>query len=251
VILRGDCLETLKTLPGGSVDLTVTSPPYDSLRSYENLPFKKFQEIAQEIFRVTANGGCCVWVVGDATVKGSETGTSFRQALHFKDIGFNLHDTMIYWRGFAKFPDQVRYGQSFDYMFVLSKGKPKTFNPLKEPTKHYTGKLKKISDRHSDNRLYEKFAMIRPTKSLCNVWHIDAGYMRSTTYKEAFKHPAIFPEKLAENHILSWTNENDTVLDPFLGSGTTGVAAKKLGRNFIGCELNPEYADIAEKRIGA
>jgi len=251
MILNGDCLDKLKTFPTNYFDAVVTSPPYDSLRSYEGLPFDKFQGVAREIMRVLKDGAVCVWVVGDSTIKGSETGTSFRQALWFKEIGMRIHDTMIYWRGYAKFPDQFRYGQSFDFMFVFSKGAPKSFNPIMEPTKNYTGKPKVITDRHSNNRTYTKTALIRREKPLCNVWRIDAGYMRSTKFKEAFKHPAIFPEKLAEDQIKSWTNEGDIVLDPFCGSGTTLVAAKRLGRNFVGIEREREYCEIAEKRLEA
>lgn len=98
-ITLGDCVELMKEIPDDFIDLTVTSPPYDNLRDYNNemtWNFEKFKEVAKELFRITKPGGVVVWVVGDATIKGSETGTSFRQALFFKDCGFNLHDTMIY-----------------------------------------------------------------------------------------------------------------------------------------------------------
>ena len=94
--IHGDCLEIMPTLADKSVDLTVTSPPYDNLRTYNGNSQFDFEGIAKELFRVTKDGGVVVWVVGDANINGSETGTSFRQALYFKEIGFNLHDTMIY-----------------------------------------------------------------------------------------------------------------------------------------------------------
>lgn len=249
-LIHGDCLEELSKIETESIDLTVTSPPYDSLRDYSPLSFADFAAVARELFRITTTGGVVVWVVGDATVNGSETGTSFRQALYFKECGFNLHDTMIYTRGFAKFPRRNGYGAAFEYMFVLSKGKPKTFNPLKEKSRNY-GQHSVISDREANGGTRKRLVSVNEFKTLSNVWLIDAGYMRSTKDKEAFSHPAIFPEKLAADHISSWSNAGDTVLDPFLGSGTTGKMALKLGRKFIGIEKDPKYFEIAKNRISA
>lgn len=244
-LLHGDCLELMKDIPDRSIDLTVTSPPYDNLRSYNGnisqWSFEKFQGIAKELYRVTANGGVVVWVVADATIKGSETGTSFRQALHFMDCGFNLHDTMIYSK--TSQPRQsTRYEQQFEYMFVFCKGKIKTFNPIKVKSKN-GGKVVKRTcrDQGSDN-LQHSFNVVNEYKLKGNVWEFGSKQNKTG-------HPAIFPEKLAEDHILSWSNPGDVVLDPFMGSGTTGVACVNTNRNFIGIELDDKYFEIAKQRI--
>ena len=233
-------------LESASIDLTVTSPPYDNLRKYAGLDFDKFKGVAEQLFRLTKPGGVVVWVVGDATIKGSETGTSFRQALHFKDLGFNLHDTMIY---LSEKPPLThnRFEQKFEYMFVLSKGKPKTFNPLKVPSKH-AGKQSGGTIRHDGESLgiKHKPGLIASEKLRGNVW----TYATGVEDRAAHQHPAIFPIKLAEDHILAWSNAGDTVLDPFLGSGTTGKAACGLGRGFIGIEREDKYFELAKRRIG-
>jgi DNA modification methylase len=248
-LMQGDSAEVLRTLPDGCIDLTVTSPPYDNLRTYNGYSFD-FEAIAKELYRVTKQGGVVVWVVGDATVKGGETGTSFRQALFFKECGFNLHDTMIYRKMSGPNAGSVKaYRASFEYMFVFSKGSIKTTNLIKDYPNKSAGRktfgTKRKAGGHTEKYYFEvpDFS-IRP-----NVWDIDAGYMRSTTDKEAFEHPAIFPESLAHDHIISWSNEGDTVLDPFLGSGTTGKMAIQTGRNFIGIEISEEYLAIAKSRI--
>ena len=250
-IQQGDCLELMKSIPNGSIDLTVTSPPYDNLRTYENScdwNFKIFTRIARELYRVTKDGGVVVWVVGDETIEGSETLFSFKQAIYFKRIGFNLHDTMIYDKGFSKFPSDARYGQSFEYMFILSKGIPSKFNPIKIKTKQY-GKIKNITDRNINGSTKNKQVTINEFKNERNVWVIDNGYNRTSKDSYAFEHPAIFPESLANDHILSWSNEGDTILDPFLGSGTTAKMAIRNKRNFIGFEKVEKYFKIAERRI--
>lgn len=264
-----DCLEGMKLLPNECIDLTVTSPPYDNLRTYngniEQWNFEKFQAIAKELYRVTKQGGVVVWIVADATINGSETGTSFRQALYFKEVGFNLHDTMIYEKT-SPYPANVRYQQDFEYMFVFSKGKPNTFNPihtlktLREIKKilrgsydRSTGTYRSISgeterlDEAGLKRLEKASKNI--TKVMSNVWKCEAGYQKSTTDEIAYKHPAIFPEQLAQDHILSWSNSGDIVFDPFLGSGTTAKMALLNNRNFIGFEISKEYCEIAEQRI--
>ena len=256
-----DCLEVMKKLPDNCIDLTVTSPPYDNLREYNNAAawnFEKFQEVAKELFRITKPGGVVVWVVGDATINGSETGTSFRQALFFKDCGFNLHDTMIY-KKHAPYPPNVRYWQCFEYMFVFSKGKPKTFNPLmqmkkcieKNPDRTRTYRQKDGSLKTLNEKAIKRFkkAAQNNYRIADNIWEIQAGYLTSAKDKYAYKHPAIFPEQLAEDHILSWSNEGDVVFDPFMGSGTTAKMAVLNNRKYIGFEVSKEYCDIAKKRI--
>jgi DNA modification methylase len=251
---QGDCLELMKALEDNSIDLTVTSPPYDNLRTYNgNISQwneQKWKNIIQELFRVTKKGGVVVWVVGDATIKGSETGTSFRQALWAMDCGFNLHDTMIYQKINYVPLTHNRYEQSWEYIFIFSNGKPKTFQPILIPCKH-PGKIEKygLNRRESHGkehsmRLYKETTLkeTKNTKISPNIFSYSIG-------KEKTRHPAPFPEKLAKDHILTWSNENDIILDPFMGSGTTGKMAIKNNRNFIGFELDQEYFKIAETRI--
>ena len=251
-LYKGDCLEVMDELidEGVKVDLTITSPPYDNLRTYnDSLDWNEsiWKQVIEKLYKITIDGGVVVWVVGDATIKGSETGTSFKQALFFKECGFNLHDTMIWNKGgfTAVGALKTRYAQVFEYMFVFVKGKLKTFNALKDRlNKHQTGTFLK-NKRLADGNMTEvgKYGKRNKYGQRFNIWEL-ANTDRS-------KHPAVFPEQLANDHILSWSNEGDLVLDPFMGSGTTGVVCKNLNRNFIGIELNPEYFKIAEDRIDA
>ena len=245
----GDCLDVMKTISDNSVDLTITSPPYDNLRTYngniEQWNFDKFKEIAKELYRVTANGGVVVWVVGDATVKGSETGTSFKQALYFKEIGFNLHDTMIYEKAQACFGSNLCYLQSFEYMFVFSKGKPKSINLIRDRKNIRHGEESMASSGLSkDGKKAPRCRkMMSEYGKRKNIWRYGVGGGKTG-------HPAVFPEQLANDHIISWSDEGDTVLDCFMGSGTTGKMAVLNNRNFIGIELDKSYFNIAKKRIG-
>lgn len=256
---QGDCLELLKDIPDGSVDLTVTSPPYDNLRTYngnnDQWSADVWQKVIAELYRITKDGGVVVWVVGDATIKGSETGTSFKQALHAMECGFNLHDTMIYKKSNVGMydPRNKRYKHSFEYMFVLSKGSPSTYNPIGDkPVKNPKRKLHRSNGRNTRGDIRKaKRPMIDSNKfqDRHNVWEYATGNNVVTKDRDAYKHPAIFPEKLAHDHIISWSNEGDTVFDPFMGSGTTGKMAKLTGRDFTGIELDPDYFRIAEERI--
>jgi DNA modification methylase len=243
-IYNMDCVQGMKLLDGCSVDLTVTSPPYDNLRSYKGFEFD-FESVAKELYRVTKQGGVVVWIVGDATVKGSETGTSFKQALYFKEIGFNLHDTMI-WKKTNPIPlTHNRYEQHFEYMFVFSKGSPKTFNPIKIPcaTKGQIRKRKNSNkEEGSAVRNRNEVTVTKSEKIKGNVWEMPVSNTK-------YNHPAIFPEQLARDHIISWSNPNDIILDPFMGSGTTAKMAKANNRNYIGFELSEGYCQIAEQRL--
>ena len=249
-LILGGCMEVMKEIEEGSVDLTVTSPPYDNLRTYNGTlndwTPEKWQEIIRELFRVTKQGGVVVWVVGDATIKGSETGTSFRQALYAMECGFRLHDTMI-WAKPNPVPTQhTRYQAATEYMFVLSKGAPKTVNLLREPSKSAGGRRRKhrsVGDVHADND--DGFYSYASEKVRNNYWMIPVGGQRGE------KHPATFPEAIARDHILSWSNPGDTVFDPFLGSGTTGKMALLECRRFIGIERDETYFQIATDRIAA
>lgn len=253
-LIHGDCLEKLKELPDNSVDLVLTSPPYDNLRSYNgsnDWSFDKFKVVASELKRILKYGGVIVWVVGDATIKGSETCTSFRQALYFKDVcGLNLHDTMVFLKEGPPLSHN-RYEQKFEYMFVFSKGKPSCFNGLRVNAKHSGETRSATTMRQDGDKLTARSGkgFIKSTKLRGNVWEYGVGFNKTTRDVFAYKHPAIFPEALVRDHILSWSNEGETVLDPFMGSGTTGKMCKILNRNFIGIEREAEYIEIARRRI--
>ena len=233
-IYCGDNLTLINQLDYDCIDLTVTSPPYDNLRTYNGFTWN-FEGLAEELYRVTKDGGVVVWVVGDATVNGSETGTSFRQALYFMDCGFNLHDTMIYQKNSPAYPasrQSNRYTQIFEYMFVFSKGKPCANLICDKPNKYagcrdYSGKLKNPVPDFSPRN---------------NIW-------KYITSQNGYKHPAPFPEQLVIDNILTWSNPGDIILDPFMGSGTTARASIKTGRKYIGFEISQEYVDIANKSI--
>jgi len=243
----GDCLEVMKSMDSNSIDLTVTSPPYDNLRTYNGYTFD-FEGIAQELYRVTKDGGVVVWIVGDATIKGSETGTSFRQALYFMECGFNLHDTMIWNKPNFSNPSKTRYHQIFEYMFIFSKGKNKTFNPIKDKKNKYLTCVGKNTMRLANGELIEVKKNVGSEFGMrTNVWNMNTVGQEMMCKRPP--HPAMFPEKLAHDHIISWSNEGDTIFDCFLGSGTTGKMAKQLNRNFIGIEISQEYLDIAKERI--
>ncbi len=241
----------MQRMEDGFIDLTVTSPPYDNLRDYNGYHFP-FEEIARSLYRVTKEGGVVVWVVGDQMVNGSETGTSFRQALYFITTGFRLNDTMIF-RKTNPFPTDTRYrySQCFEFMFIFSKGRNITFNALYEPTKSKR-KYKSSWGRDSNDKMIGNTGAQKITKSMKirdNIFDYAISIGGATKNKDAFKHPAIFPEKLAHDHIRSWSNENDVVYDPFMGSGTTAAMCIKLQRQYIGSEISKEYCLLAEKRI--
>lgn len=248
-----DNVQGLRALPDSCIDLTVTSPPYDNLRTYRGFSWDAESLIA-ELYRVTKPGGVVVWVVGDATVKGSETGSSFRQALAFMAAGFNLHDTMIYEKnGTGACGSNYCYLQNFEYMFVFSKGRPKSINLIKDRKNNYSGPQQRKG--HRDTRTVDHprgreitGRMYAPEEygRRFNIWKINQT--GDTGIKS--KHPAPFPEALARDHIISWSSPGDVVLDPFMGSGTTAVAAIHTGRNYIGFEIAEEYCKIAEQRIG-
>jgi site-specific DNA-methyltransferase (adenine-specific) len=251
-IIQGDCLEVMKDIFDGSIDMVLTSPPYDNLRTYNgSLDWGEhvWKPVIQELFRIIKDGKVVVWVVGDATIKGSETGTSFKQALYFKEVGFNLHDTMIWQKDtFTAVGALVnRYAPVFEYMFILSKGYPKTFNPIKD-RKNITAGLKQHGTiRKPDNTKVKMSTfgnIVREFGQRHNVWKMSGEKRRNIS-----DHPAVFPEKLAHDHIISWSNEGDTILDPFAGSGTVGKVAQELNRNYILIEREPEYINIIKERV--
>lgn len=240
-VYNEDCLITMGRMTKSFCDLVVTSPPYDKLKKYDGYSFD-FESTAKELFRVVKNGGVLVWVVGDSVIDGSETLSAFKQVLYFKEIGFNVHDTMIYKKTGMSKASVNRYHQVFEYMFVLTKGKPKTFNPIKDRKNKYVGTMGRNAVGGKCKR--EEFGM------RFNVWEYANGKNHTAKWDSlSFKHPAPFPEKLAEDHILSWSNEDDIVYDPFLGSGTTAKMAKINNRNFVGSEISSSYCNLIEKRL--
>ena len=244
-----DCLEGLKMLKDESIDLTITSPPYDNLREYKNGYSFDFEGIAKELYRVTKQGGVIVWIVGDATIDGSETGTSFKQALYFIECGFNLHDTMIWNKGSFTFPSRNRYHQIFEYMFVLSKGVPRTTNLIKDRKNLYVGERGASGRNKNGERKSGKSTVRNEYGARFNIWYQPIGGGHSAKDKIAYQHPAIFPEDLVRDHMISWSNEGDTVMDIFSGSGTTHKVALENNRKFIGFEIAEEYCEIEKERL--
>lgn len=230
-----------------SVDLIVTSPPYDDLRIYNGYSFE-FEKMANEILRIIKKGGVVVWVVGDKIKNGNKSLTSFKQAIYFQEIGFNIHDVMIYAKKNTPFMRSNAYTNAYEYMFILSKGKPKTFNPIKEPTVR-NGMEMLVSNKGVDAKNNKVLKELKKEKTRNNIWYYAVGLGGTTCDREAFGHPAVYPEKLVEDHILSWTNEGDIVFDPMCGSGTTCKMALLNKRHFIGVDISSEYISIAQERI--
>jgi site-specific DNA-methyltransferase (adenine-specific) len=247
-IIQGDCLEVMKTFPDESIDMILTSPPYDNLREYKGYNFN-FKGIAKELYRIIKQGRIIVWVVADQTNKFCESLSSFKQAIYFvEECGFNLLDTMIYHKTTVPpaYPSLKRYGNCFEYMFIFSKGKPNTFNAIQKEKIHGIKEYKSTYRQRDGSLKSRHIKGVKNTKKkITNMWSYGSGG------KSEFNHPAKFPEKLAEDHILSWSNEQDIVLDPMMGSGTTLAMAKKNNRNYIGIEISKEYVKIAEARISA
>jgi DNA modification methylase len=257
-VINGDSSKVMKKIPSNSIDLTVTSPPYDNIRDYNGYNFSDISSniIISELFRITKPGGVVVWIIGDTTINGSETCTSFKQALKFIEVGFKLHDTMIYEKNTSAFPAKRtgnRYTQIFEYMFVFCKGKIKTANLICDKPNKWAGYTNwgKNTTRLKSGELIET-SDIKPVPEFSprnNIWHYNVGKGFNSSDKESHKHPAIFPEKLAEDHILSWSNEGEIIFDPFSGSGTTCKMAKKNNRKFIGIEISEDYCKLSETII--
>lgn len=245
VIYNQDSAIGLKQLDDESIDCVITSPPYDNLRSYNGFTFD-FNKIANELYRVIKKGGLIVWIVSDATINGSETGSSFTQVLYFKQIGFNIHDTMIWEKESFTFPDEYRYRNTFEYMFILSKGKPKSFNPISDKVNKWAGHKIHGTSRNWNGNTFIKSNTGSEIKEIGvrnNIWKLNSVKKNDTG------HPAPYPVELVIDHILSWTNKGDIVLDPFMGSGTTAIACIQTHRQYIGFEISKEYVDMANKRI--
>ena len=246
-LIVGNCVDALSEFPECSIDLTVTSPPYDELRNYNGFEFDA-ERVGRALLRVTKQGGVVVWVVGDR-INGGRSMTSFRQGVMFQDIGFIVHDVMIYQKKNTPFMRSNAYTNAWEFMFVLCKGaSPNTFNPLKTPTAR-SGPELLTHNKLPDGVNKKKRGLLKKEKTRTNIWSYAVGLGGTTRDKIAFQHPAVFPEKLAAEHILSWTNPGDLVLDPMCGSGTTCKMAKMHGRDYIGIDLSQDYIDIARRRI--
>ena len=238
-----------------SVDLVVTSPPYDDLRDYETNDkwnFSVFKKIANQLYRVMKNGGTIVWVIGDKVEDKAKTLTSYKQAIYFQEIGFKMYDVIIYEKAGSGPPHSRRYFNTFEYMFVLSKGDIKTVNILKDKKNKWGNKstFTNVTRREKDGTLTDKGKkIINEFGVRTNIWKYANGKNFSTKDQIAYKHPAIFPEKLVHDHIVSWSNEGDIVLDPFGGSGTTSKVASILKRRWIYIEKIKSYSLIAKERL--
>lgn len=254
-INNDDCIKFMKKLPDNCIDLTVTSPPYDDLRDYENKlvwDYNTFRKVARELYRVTKKGGIVVWVIGDKTDKGNKSLTSFKHALYFQEVGFNIYDVIIYEKAGSGPPHPNRYFNSFEYMFVMSKGKPKSVNLLKDKKNSCAGMstFGDITRREKDGSLTNKGKkVINEYGVRTNIWRYNNGKGFSSKDKIAYEHPATFPEKLVEDHIKSWSNPGDIVFDPFGGSGTTAKVSIELDRQWIYVEKVAKYCDVAKRRL--
>lgn len=245
-VFTADCVEFMDGMGDNSVQLTVTSPPYDDLRNYNGYRFN-FEGVAAQLYRITASGGIVVWVVGDK-INGGRTLTSFRQALHFQAIGFSMHDVMIYQKKNTPFMRKNAYTNCYEFMFVLCKGRPKTFNRLTQKTARHGFEMV-VYNKGADGVNRKNLKELKKEKTRTNIWPYAVGLGGTTSDKIAFQHPAVFPEKLAEEHILSWTAEKDLVFDPMCGSGTTCKMAMLNGREYLGVDISPEYINIAKDRL--
>ena len=252
-INNDDCIRFIKKLPDNCIDLTVTSPPYDDLRTYENTlvwDYNTFIKVARELYRVTKKGGVVVWVIGDKTDKGNKSLTSFKHALYFQEVGFNIYDVIIYEKSGSAPPHPNRYFNSFEYMFVMSKGKPKTINLLKDKKNSCAGMSSSGTRREKDGSLTTKGKKVVNEYGIrTNIWKYNNGGGFSSKDKIAYEHPATFPEKLVEDHIKSWSHRGDVVFDPFGGSGTTAKISIKLDRKWLYVEKVEKYCDVAKRRI--
>lgn len=245
-IYNADCRDVFPSLP--AIDLCVTSPPYDALRDYNGCTwdFDIFMNVALWLSLTTKN---IVWIVNDSCVDEGETGNSFRHALEFMRLGYKLHDTMIWEKSNFSNPSHNRYHQLFEYMFIF-KTNSISFNPIKDKVNITSGSgpLGKNTFREKSGGLAERKSVIISDLGMRgNVWKMNTTGQENPC--KAIKHPATFPYKLAHDHIVSWSDPGDLIVDPFLGSGTTLRAAKDLGRKAIGIEISEEYCEEAAREM--
>lgn len=261
-IICGDCVEVLSTFPDEFVDITISSPPYGKIRDYANGNSYNFLLLAEQLYRVVKEGGLVAWIRNDTVEDGSKTGDTFKQTIEFMNVGFNLYDVLIWEKSGVSYPANGRYTGIHEYIILLSKGKPKVFNPIKDVPKLWEGSWGKLTTRNQDGSLtYQNLENEGKAKSgrddtgkygykqRTTIWKINNGFGFNTKDEIAKEHPAIFPETLCHDIIVSWSNEGDLVLDPFCGSGTTLKMAKILNRNYIGIDISQRYCDISKQRV--
>ena len=259
-IYNEDCLETMGRMEDGLCDLILTSPPYDNLRRYgqERTNHKRlkggmsfdFESIAKEMTRVLKPGGVIMWNVQDQTINMSRTGSSMRQALYFMDeCGLNFWDHLIWYKTGTPFPSPHRYRSVWENMFIFSKGKPNTFNPIlkRNKTAGQVRNSRKFRDHKGDFVEGFQGTPIREFGNEDNVWYIANGANKSYKNKLSVNHPAVMTDEIARRHILTWTNENDIIYDPFLGASTTTRVARDNNRQWIGSEIHTPYYELSKQ----
>lgn len=250
-IICGDSVEILRSFPDNSIDIVVTSPPYDAIRDYKGFSYD-LHATGKEIQRVLKLGGVAVIVIQDQTKNFGKTLTSFRTILDWCDsFGFKLFETVIYRKYGAEGAWwNKRFRVDHEYIPIFLKGeRPQYFNKehLKIPSKHGGKTLTGGGTRLTNGiRIATRAIKINLMKCRGTIWeYLTAGDGSRLKHE----HPATFPDKLPYDFIQCFCPEGGIVLDPFVGSGTTTVAAKNLGRRYIGIDIAPEYCAIAEKRM--
>ncbi len=249
-IILSDCRDGMAALSNECIPFTLTSPPYDGLRTYDGLADWNFMDVAKELYRITMQGGVVVWVVQEQIIDGSESGETSRQRLAFANIGFRLHHTMVMGKlGGIQFSSN-RYGRPLEYAFILSKGPPRYFNPLRDRPNKEAGRVKVFLNRNRDGSFAPvKRTQVHPYGLRGSIWFYPTGKNNSAKEDYAFEHPALMPEQMAEDDILSWTKVGDLVFNPFAGAGTALKMALLNHRSYLGFEINPKYVEIARRRL--
>ena len=250
-IICEDNITYLKTLPDECIDFVITSPPYDALRDYNGYKLD-LHGLGVELLRVLKDGGICVMVIQDSTRDFAKSLTSFRTIVDWCDnIGFRLFECNIYNRqGTEGAWWKKRFRVDHEYMPIFLKGKrPQYFDKenIKIPSKHGGKIMTGANIRTKNGQTGSRKVKINPTK--CPGTVMTFGNTCGGESKLKSKHPAVFPNMLAYDMIECFCPEDGTVLDPFNGSGTTTLAAKCLGRNYIGIDVSEEYNKIARERL--
>lgn len=249
-IILTECVKGMKSVPDDIIPLTVTSPPYEGLRTYDGLADWNFMDVAKELYRITMPGGVVVWVVQEQIVNGSESGESSRQRLAFANIGFRLHHTMVLGKLGGHQHSKGRYGGALEYAFILSKGKPRYFCPFRDKKNKEAGREKIFSNRRIDGTFpAKKKARVHPYGFRSPIWFYATGKHHTANEDYAFDHPALMPQQMAEDFILSWSKVGDLVFNPFAGAGTVLKMALLNHRRYLGFEINPKYVEIARRRL--
>lgn len=247
-----ECVDGMRALPPASIPLTITSPPYDQTFEYGGhlWDHEKFMLVARELWRVAMQGGVVSWVVRDQIADGDQSASSFRQALFFKGLGFRLHNTIIIEKQIIRGISRVRYGVAPEFAFVFSKGRPRTINLIEDKENKFGGRHMRFSTRSRDGtKCKTAKALIRPFGVRGNVWRYTTGSRVTAKEDYAYDHPALMPERLAHDLIVSWSRPGDLVLDPFGGAGTTAKMALLGHRRYLSMEAHRPYHDLAVRRM--